>query len=800
MFTSINEWFSYFLEYSIYAAIIALIVIGIRALIIKKLPAAIVYALWGIVLVRLLLPLPLPLPSIIDTSSLTEATQTVQEQSPNANFGQATYPNVPATQNGAVNPQITVPEQHSNTTATENSKTLAFNWALLPGIIWMLGFAALLFYSLFMHILMARKFRSKVRMNCNSLLRKCAALAGVKYINDVYISDLFDVPVLFGLFNPTIILPLSARAMSEEELEHIILHELSHKKRGDMWVKMLSSLALFINWFNPVLWLSHFLANRDMERACDARVIRLLGLGKRKSYAESLLTVSLSINRAITPYGVLTFAESGVKQRISSVLSIKKYSKLVTAFSLALIIVFSVFVLAACQPTPEKPVVVNKGDGKLEEVLGDSASPQEMFSAPSQYKLDKQSYYNDMLSVAFDMQVQTPDVSAYPIYGLIDQDFSQAQVNRIVTALMHDKPLIYYDEQQTKQELTDQFLLPEKKRLAEAKSGKSFSDDGGNVSIEQIEENIRMFEEWIRNAPETKDEHSVTADDYTKTGTLSAQADLGGTKIATLNIVRKGQSFYFLKFVNGTEYIYNGFFDPTDDLPMKTTKKQAIEQAEKLISEMGADDFQLAAVGKTTRLGSEEQISSDQHQNTVAYSVVFTRTIDGIQTAYTPIDSISGDEVKEKMDAETWSYERIMINIDDSGIANVYWNGHVQISDPINKNVKLTDFDDVATRAMDQIKVQNAYLANQGKDAGRDSEGRLTVKLDINITRAILGYMRVRQKDTSEYILLPVWDFYGTTTYHYSDSRPPEVNNNGFMAIVTINAIDGSVVDRKLGY
>ena len=320
-----------------------------------------------------------------------------------------------------------------------------------------------------------------------------------------------------------------------------------------------------------------------------------------------------------------------------------------------------------------------------------------------------------------------------------------------------------------------------------------------------------MFENWISNAPETKDEHSITAEDYTNSGSLSAMADLGKSSPATLKIKRAGQNFYYLQFINGIEYIYNGFSEVTDDLSLETTKEQAVAIATKLIADMGAEDFNLAAVGKTTRLGSEYEISSQEYQNTMAYSVVFTRTVDGIPLTYTSIDSVSvsKNDTDSKMDAETWSYERIMVNIDDDGVANVFWNGNLEVDDCVNENVQLMKFEDIASRAMEQIKLESAYLTDQNKEG----EGIQTKSLEFDINKAKLGFTRIRVKDSGDYQIVPVWDFYGSITYHYdendveafnkkigADLQATEVHNSDYREFVTINAIDGSVIDRNLGY
>lgn len=160
------------------------------------------------------------------------------------------------------------------------------------------------------------------------------------------------------------------------------------------------------------------------------------------------------------------------------------------------IAVFSCFA-TACRPTPESEIVVNKGDGILEAVAMSTPLPDAPkatpYAAPEQYS-DSQTFYDGMLTVAFDMEIELPDVPVYPIYRAVPADFSQEQVDRMAAALMQGQPLTYDDQRETKEEITQRWLLPAKKKLAEARAGKTVSDDGGTKSIEDLEANVAMIE------------------------------------------------------------------------------------------------------------------------------------------------------------------------------------------------------------------------------------------------------------------------------------------------------------------
>lgn len=110
--------------------------------------------------------------------------------------------------------------------------------------------------------------------------------------------------------------------MKESDFSHVIAHEQAHLRHFDHWIKPIAFLLLSFYWFNPVVWLAYVLLCRDIEFACDERVIKEIGTEYKRSYSEALLNCSISRRSiAICP---LAFGEVGVKMRIKSVLNYKK--------------------------------------------------------------------------------------------------------------------------------------------------------------------------------------------------------------------------------------------------------------------------------------------------------------------------------------------------------------------------------------------------------------------------------------------------------------------------------------------
>ncbi|MGN0572111.1 MAG: M56 family metallopeptidase [Candidatus Fimenecus sp.] len=164
----------------------------------------------------------------------------------------------------------------------------------------------------------------------------------------IWLCDGLQTPFVFGVFQPRIYLP---SVMQAPQKAYVLRHEFAHLSRGDQIWKPLGFLLLSIYWFHPLVWVSYFLFCRDMELACDERVVRKMPSAEKKAYAETLLLCSVR-NRRIAACP-LSFAEVGVKTRIKFVLRYKK--PLVSVVVLSCI---AVAAAAVCFLTESKPVEV----------------------------------------------------------------------------------------------------------------------------------------------------------------------------------------------------------------------------------------------------------------------------------------------------------------------------------------------------------------------------------------------------------------------------------------------------------
>ena len=187
----------------------------------------------------------------------------------------------------------------------------------------------------------------------------------IKYRDNIYYCDNIDTPFILGFIRPRIYVP---SGMREDCLEYVLKHEYAHIKRLDYIWKIAGYLILSVYWFNPLVWLGYVLFCRDVESACDERVIKEMDAEQKKEYSEAL--VLCSMKRRIVIACPLAFGEVGVRQRIKSVLSYKKPTLWIIIAS-----VVAIAVVAAC-------LLTNQGNEGTENPPDGIIGAELLYSAP----------------------------------------------------------------------------------------------------------------------------------------------------------------------------------------------------------------------------------------------------------------------------------------------------------------------------------------------------------------------------------------------------------------------------------
>lgn len=294
---------------SISASWLILAVLVLRV-VLKKAPKWVMPLLWGVVALRLVCLFSIESALSLIPSAETIPSEIVTETREPVLYEQATLdivtnPTLPS----AAEVPVGVSRQQAQ---------VDFN---IYSILWLAGMAALLVHAL---------------VSAGKLKRKLATAILLR--DNIYESEFVDSPFVFGVVKPNIYLPMH---MDEGTAAYVIAHEHAHLARRDHWWKVLGYLVLALHWFNPLVWVAYILFCRDIELACDEKVVKGLDGAARADYSQALLSCAAP-KRAVAACP-LAFGEGNIKTRVKSALHYKK-----PAFWVAAAAVLAVVIVAVC--------------------------------------------------------------------------------------------------------------------------------------------------------------------------------------------------------------------------------------------------------------------------------------------------------------------------------------------------------------------------------------------------------------------------------------------------------------------
>ena len=297
------------LNLSISASWLVLAVLVLR-LVSKRSPKWMNVLLWGIVALRLMLPFSIESALSLIPSAETVSPAVVQfDPAPTITSGVSVIDN-------AVNPALS---EHFAAAPTASVNPL-YVWTEIAGWVWLIGLGAMLLYALASYLRLRRRVSVSLPIQDN-----------------IYLCDAISSPFILGVVKPHIYLP---SGLDEVQRQNVLSHERAHLARRDHWWKPLGFALLAVYWFNPVLWLAYTLLCRDIELACDERVIRTMDESAVKTYSTVLLACSMPRKAVITC--PLAFGEVGVKERVKNALHYKKPAFWVVAASVTVCVVVAV--------------------------------------------------------------------------------------------------------------------------------------------------------------------------------------------------------------------------------------------------------------------------------------------------------------------------------------------------------------------------------------------------------------------------------------------------------------------------
>ena len=789
------------LECTAMASIVILAVLLARAALGRKLTAAALLALWALALARMLLPMALPSPVHLDAllprpvsvlAAMPGTAMAEQPAAPAARAGNNTSvtPSSPALQPSGLSPYP------AGASAPGRSWRPMDPWAW-GAAIWAAGALA----TVLLAALHGRRLNRAVRL-CPPLshgpivdqVNALRAELGVRRPVKVLRCDFAPAPMVYGLRRPALLLPPQYASADASALRGVLLHELAHIRRGDLLQERLWLLARAIHWFNPLVHLACRLRRDDAELACDALALRRMDAPARLHYGEMLLAAAREQNSRHLRTAAALLGGSGIGQRLRALALPRQTSPSAAALSavLALVMIVGCFT-TACQPTPSKPAVISKNDGKLEEKLKETAPPAAVASgAPGAPTLrsrmsipetwqDEKTSEDGKVRLSIDAKIEMPDVAKAAVYKAKVAPFTVEQLKTVQQVLLGGVQLIDPSTLLTR-EYWQQQMVETQQYISQAKK------DGAEEFQRKLEESLAYMQEQYAKTPETIENIPVELaflQESEGAKVFRGAAAVGGRAMAVFAANSANTNYATLNV--GLTTSDNPQFPlvfqerPDMDAPadVRMTREQARQQAEQWVAQLDPN----------LRVVSVEPGSDTTKADKIIWMVTFARTYDGM----TSLDNdhyISMEDEQANMPA----YEKIELGLDDSGFAYLNWSVPLAATETVNQDAALMDYPQIQ-----QAAAKAAIRYGQGRVAAVQKNQKNIKSCSVKVERLVLGLTRVAQKDKpGEFLLVPSWNVYG---YDELDGAAQKEGYKPMAFVVaTINALDGSIIDTAKGY
>ena len=801
-----NSIFSILIEHIVQFAVLLAGVLLIKWIFKKQLSAAMQYLLWGVVILKLLIPLGLPSNlsplNLFNQEEMPAAEQTAQIEQASDDLSSDIFPADNLYKPSGASEIHTQPAE--NMVGGSNISKAGFDWTTFILIVWAEG---VLIVSVWFALgasrlrklaLNKRKMPEKWMLE---LFENCVKEMGIRGRIELTLQEYILVPAISGVFKPVLFLPVGVTTGHDKErLRHIFLHELSHYKRGDIIVTYLLNILNALYWFNPLVWMAIKLINKDMETACDTMALRYLGVEKRHSYIETIIVFAGKDGiRRLNPALCMNSAGSGLKKRIKGMF-LKKKTKLTIKIPVtALAILMAVMCCTtACQSKPatnfannvNKIIQISSAANSRADSITPTVSKEDTqmksglltgLGAPETYK---DSYTNPKgdVSVNIDAKVEVPPAEDFFSTEVKLASFSQEQADDFAAYFLKGAPVYTEEKIQTQKDIKAS-LEEYKKQLEEIKAGTDSSDK------EELQSEINYLEKQYTTAPEHRKRNAATTQMVKGNDgipTVDVLADLGKDDAASFKI-HLGQ-FNFSNDGNG-EYCDFGELLKGNPRGMKTTPLEAQETILGCLSELKIDNMQMESVNAATyyRDNSDHEDKTYIANAKQCYVFNLVRVVQGIPV--TRIDAFSEGMTSDPNVPQpikphyniTVPQEYLQIKLDDTGIVGFEWRNPDQQTALLSQKVGLVKFNQNIQTAKDNI-FNKRYTAYNSK-------------ANIKITSIKLGMMRIMEKDQlMKFMDVPVWDFIGSLEL---DGKPDLFGEQSF---ATVNAIDGSFINREWGY
>ncbi|MCL2404826.1 MAG: M56 family metallopeptidase [Defluviitaleaceae bacterium] len=347
------------LQMSIAAAILILVIIVVRQLAIHKLPKKTFMILWGVVLLRLLIPFSfnISIPIQSNEEAITGNTMVSVVEMTGALNTDEVYRILPRT-------DIFEAVNTFNAMLPDIPESIAPVFPVTT--IWVLGMLAVALFILVTHFRFSREYKASLPVDNFYINKWLNEQKGVRHIQARQ-SDKITAPLTYGILKPVILFPKTTDWQDIVRLRYIFIHEMTHIKRFDILRKWLLVIVLCVHWFNPLVWAMYILANRDIELSCDEAVVRAMGESTKSSYAMAL--IGLEERRSIFAPLCTSFSKNLLEERIISIMKIKKRSIVSIALAAVLVTVLTIGALTVFASNTTDDMATGSYDEYAEAVV-----------------------------------------------------------------------------------------------------------------------------------------------------------------------------------------------------------------------------------------------------------------------------------------------------------------------------------------------------------------------------------------------------------------------------------------------
>lgn len=304
------------LHMSLTGTVMILAVIAVRAVLINRLPKITFLTLWGIAVIRLLIPVSLP--SVFSIYTLLNRSRIAEEMATDT---------------------LSLPVISGVPTVFPSEAEAISNGVFSVDSIWKILWAAGALGCALFFMSAYRKCRSKFKYSppiVHDFTEMWKESQNLRRSVEIRRTDRFSTPVTYGIIRPVILVPESMDWEDSQTAEYVLLHEYIHIRRLDGITKLILTVVVCMHWFNPLVWIMYLLANQDLELSCDESVIWSLGESKKADYARALIRME-EVKSALTPF-CSSFSKSKIQERIVAIMKTKKVTKSSCIFSGALIL------------------------------------------------------------------------------------------------------------------------------------------------------------------------------------------------------------------------------------------------------------------------------------------------------------------------------------------------------------------------------------------------------------------------------------------------------------------------------